>query len=119
MCSRCVVTVASLVKIAGGPRQNGGLPEHTTAGLGGAVGDQGARTGTFAVAGINLLAVRSAVARAHRPLVIAPTVNTAAPQPAMISHPTWLASAKPSLNTPARTESTADPTTATPSDVPI
>src|SRR5262249_10639994 len=47
-----------------------------------------------------LWAVRAAVRSAHRPVVTRPRSRTAAPHPAMIHQPTWLAWAKPTRSGP-------------------
>ena len=64
-------------------------------------------------------AARFADASAHRPVVMIASSTTVAPHPAMIHQPARLASAKPVRKDDAcRAESTADPITATPSEVP-
>src|SRR5262249_54854611 len=68
---------------------------------------------------ISRAAVRAAVARAQRPLVTRPATRTRTPQPAVISHPAWLAGTNPVRSGPCSAEATADPVSATPSDPPI
>ena len=67
---------------------------------------------------MNRLAVRSAVVFAHRLVLMNPASKVAAPQPATLHQPAWLASAKPVRTAPCSADSTADPMTATPSEVP-
>jgi hypothetical protein len=78
----------------------------------------GAVSGPFERAAARWPAARFADASAHRPVVVISSSTTVAPHPAMIHQPARLASEKPVRKDACRAESTADPITATPREVP-
>ena len=69
-------------------------------------------------AGSSRAAVRAAVRRAQRPVVVMPRISISAPQAATIHQPGWLAGTNPVRIAPCRLPLSTEPITATPSDVP-